>query len=543
MSRIAPVLLAASCVSGALVPPPVVPVPDRAPTAVEAADGLFPIARTTAVAGELPGWFAEPTPTTVVPHEGRSPVLTGMPLAQLRERLCAGDAEGWARWTDALDRAFAAGQTADAVVADLGTLVEGCGDPRICAPALALATQATRPAHVVGYHALQSCSDPGAAVAMTAPDVPPRTVAAYWSARAEAQDLRAYVPGLGAALLRLVRAGDEDATRALAIALGATDDRRAAAELLAAWGVAHSGRLKDLVAAGMYQQSEPQAAFVFAGLCARPYVAEPLCDPDNRPDPAPALSCRALFDLAIRTGRLDAEADLIATCLEEVARLDWGAAAQVAAALPLAEADRAALHPILDALGRYPSAAAQEAALRELGLLTRARPIGGPRPVDTLSVLEWFDQASAFRASPDDWPAPHDGLLWRLASLADPPWTDVGFEQLAPAPGPIQTIVDGEVVEEAWSPDPDRPYAPEGIYLVRAYAGGRRWEVRVEDNPDRWAVDTLIGLLNVVAAETGRPTRWMRAQAEPGIEAVVAGPEAGLRRAVAAGLVTPARGG
>lgn len=539
MNHVVLVLVVAGCVSGALVAPPVVAVPDPTPTAVEAADGLIPLARAAASAGEPPAWLADPLPVSILPRGGGSPAPGGLPLAQVRERICSGDARGWALYGDALDRAFAAGQAADEVVADLGTLVDGCGDPRICAPALTLATQATRPAHVVGYHALQSCADPGAAVAMTAADVPPRTVAAYWSARAD--DLTGYVPGLGGALLRLVRVGDEEATRALALALGATDDRRAAAELLVAWGVARSPRLKDLVAAGMYRQTEPQAAFVFSGLCARPYVDEPVCDPDNRPDPAPALSCRAFFDRAVRSGHLDGDLARAEGCLAELARGDWRVAGQVAAALPLAEADSAELSPVLDPLARFPSAAAQDEALRQAGLLTRVRPVGGPRPLRTLDVIEWYDQAASFRAEPEDWPAPHDALLWRLASLAEPTWADVTFEQLAPAPGAMQSLVDDEVVEEEWRPDPARPYAPEGLYLVRAYAGGRRWELRLADTPDRWPVDALLGLLNTVALETGRPTRWMRARAEPGLVVVIAGPEAGLRHAVATGLVPAAR--
>lgn len=528
-----------ACVSGAVVTPPTVAVTDRTPTPVAGGDP-WPTVATTPTTASPPAWLDAPLATVVVPHEGRSPPVQGPTPSLVRERLCAGDRPMWERYAEALDRAFAAGQPADAVIADLGTLVDGCGDPRICAPALALATQATRPAHVIGYHALQPCTDAGAQVAMTSRDVPARTLAAWWSTRFADGDVRAWVPGLGGALSRLVVDGDEEAARALAVALGATDDRRAAAELLAAWSLAPTPRLKEAVAAGMFRQSDPQAAFVFAGLCARPYVAEPLCDPDARPDPAPADSCRLRFDAAIRSGRLDDPPAEVAACLGEMARADWAMAARVAEALPIG--DRAALAPVLDPLRRWPSAPAQEQALRAAGLLTRTVPVGGPRPVDTPGLLEWYDQAVSFLAAPDDWPAGYDGLLWSLASLASPPLDGAAFEMLTPPPGAMQALVDGEVVEEDWRPDPARPFAPEGIYLLRGYLDGRRWEVQVVDDPDHWQVDAALGLLNTMAEATGNPVRWMRLDAEADVRVVVAAPADGLRRALAEGLIVPAGG-
>jgi hypothetical protein len=126
-------------------------------------------------------------------------------------------------------------------------------------------------------------------------------------------------------------------------------------------------------------------------------------------------------------------------------------------------------------------------------------------------------RATSFDVETGTFPNEHDVLLRDLAALAGPALRDAVFEQVPP-PEP-----DGE--------EGNRPY------VLRAYAGGSRYEVQARALDDWYDVEAVVGLLNAVARDRASDVRFLILEPEGQVARVAVGPATALARAVKAGTV------
>lgn len=119
-----------------------------------------------------------------------------------------------------------------------------------------------------------------------------------------------------------------------------------------------------------------------------------------------------------------------------------------------------------------------------------------------------------FDAETDQFPNEHDSLLRSLAALAGDGLKGALYEEVAP----------GEDDEE-------------GDYLLRAYLGGERYQATARNLGDWYDVEAAVGLLNAVARARRLEVRWLILPSSDQTATVLAGPEKGLRDALAAELL------
>jgi len=151
------------------------------------------------------------------------------------------------------------------------------------------------------------------------------------------------------------------------------------------------------------------------------------------------------------------------------------------------------------------------ARLRSFGLLPEGKEVVGSSSADLL--LE-AGRAYGFDVETGQIPSEHDSLLRSLAALAGDGMKDALFEEVPPA-------------EEG----------AEGVYVLRVYLAGQRYQTPARNMGDWYDVRAVVGLLNSVARARQLEVRWLALATGDQTATVVAGPEKGLRDAVAAELL------
>jgi hypothetical protein len=170
-----------------------------------------------------------------------------------------------------------------------------------------------------------------------------------------------------------------------------------------------------------------------------------------------------------------------------------------------------------------PPPAALVARLRALRLLPEAElPAADVAGIDSADMLlAAAGRAYAFDVETSMFPNEHDALLRSLAALE---------------PGRLG----GAMFDEVPPPEDDEDEKP---YLLRAWAYGERWEVAAENLGDWYDVGACVRLLNAIARERKLDVRWIVLETGDQTAIVAAGPEAGLRTAVAEKLLRVAAAG
>ncbi|MFZ5477036.1 MAG: hypothetical protein ACOZNI_09705 [Myxococcota bacterium] len=155
---------------------------------------------------------------------------------------------------------------------------------------------------------------------------------------------------------------------------------------------------------------------------------------------------------------------------------------------------------------------------------------GEPPPGDPLATI---GRSTSFDSETDQWPNEHDALLQRLALLGDASLRGVIFEEIPPA-GEGDLVVDA-VTEGGKVREMGGPTA--GLYVLRAYAGGKRWEAHAADLGDWYDLEVTLGLLNTVAKDLASPTRFVALATGDQTATVLAAPEERIRAAIANGEI------
>jgi hypothetical protein len=161
-------------------------------------------------------------------------------------------------------------------------------------------------------------------------------------------------------------------------------------------------------------------------------------------------------------------------------------------------------------------------------IATRLTDLGFPPRADpeaTMDLLPGVDgaliargYASEFDTETDQFPNEHDGLMADLAFLVRPELDAALFEEIAPS-----------------ADDPD------GSYLLRAYVGGKRYEVDAVNLGDWYDLGAVVGLLNAVLVTRGSDWRLVTLRTGGQGARVLAGREHDLRALVDAGMITLGR--
>lgn len=225
------------------------------------------------------------------------------------------------------------------------------------------------------------------------------------------------------------------------------------------------------------------------------------------PDPEPELEPLPSSFEALELGAIDPRRPARQVAyLGHMAGLDWPRARRLASSITT---DDWRLDELVGALLNHPSHALMVEDFVARGLL--AAPI--VPPVDSPSARELLREGGKvvrFDTTSTEGLVDHDALAYLLAEAAGDALTGVDFLEV---------------------------YLPDRSLWLDAWDGARHF--RVELDTRRSVVDPygLVGLLNVLLRERGRPERFLLAAEDRGIADVVVGPEIALRGLVDAGLL------
>jgi hypothetical protein len=400
------------------------------------------------------------------------------PPAHVRDLLCAGDPEMWRRARDAIT---ASGKVTLAQVADTyGGELRYCGGDGCFAAAL-LGQGDPAPVALPAWMALAHCPSAEAEAAFRRPDAPALAVLARAEqARGAAEE--------GGAALRAPEAAWVVAAAQEVLRSGPERERRGAAFELARAG--------------------PQGVEALLGLHAR------VREPKLRRDLAMALSeaddprAQAIWKRSCAADGDDPACSRLAPREEEAAPEEEAAAGSAGPGSEGA-AETTAAAPMVPPPAISPPELATR--LRSFGLLPEGKAVSGASSADLLLAA---GRAYGFDTETGQFPNEHDSLLRSLAALAGGGLKDALFEEVPPAE-------DDE----------------EGAYVLRAYLAGERYQVQARNLGDWYDVEAVIGLLNSVARARQLEVRWLAFSTDDQTATVVAGPEKGLRDAIAARLL------
>jgi hypothetical protein len=513
------------------------PQPDTAPDPPSLErDGLFLVARPRPVDASAPARLTAPIPTTLATSPWPP---DGPPRAQIRARLCAGDAGEIDRWIAAASGAT--GATEDAVAFAYADLAEFCAGPLCRALRSRIGAVPAGAGSGTLLLALARCGDGEDAASLLEGGAPPRATLAWVSAHEFALPLtgdeahRALEAVEGYLRRDLPSPLDRNACEPV---LSAAPElvRAGAGAALLALHARLDGAAADCLTWSFGRVVGPRFQDAFVAAC--PRLVHARCDAHRPPaEEAPAASpdVRAL-EGAAREAELDrlrtcaAGEDLTARdCLMDLAVVDRASATVLARGWVDRDPD-GELSGIARALIGFASDEALRSYLGELQLLPVDAALARPAitPLQALVAgerLAWFDSET------DDFPNHHDALLVELAALAPDVLEGVLFDETPP----------GEVHEGGEVPE---IVVDEGIpYVLHAYDGGAAWQLDARNLGDWYDLDAVIGLLNALAAQRGSSVRWLALSSRDQTAYVVAGPRSSLERAVEDGWLEPAEVG
>jgi hypothetical protein len=399
------------------------------------------------------------------------------PPAYVRDLLCAGDPEMWRKAREAIT---ASGKVTLAQVADTyGGELRSC-DGDGCFAAALLGQGDPAPLALPAWMALTRCPSSEAEAAFRRPDAPAAAVlaraeVARWTADEGGAAVRApEAERVVAAAQEVLRSGPAAERRGAAVELARAGPKGVEA-LLGLHAKVREPKLRRELAMALSEADDPRAKAIWKRSCA--------ADGDD-----PACS-----RLAPKQEEASQEEDAGSGDPE----------AEGAAETTTAEA------PMVPPPATAPPELA--ARLRSFGLLPEGKEVVGASSADLLLTA---GRAYGFDTETGQFPNEHDSLLRSLAALAGGALKDALFEEVPPAE-------DDE----------------EGVYVLRAYLDRERYETRARNLGDWYDVEAVIGLLNSVARARQLEVRWLALSTGDQTATVVAGPEKGLRDAIAARLL------
>lgn len=531
----------AGCCLGASTPaaPSAAPEPPAADRLVR--DGVFTIARPRRVDATPPAHLSAPIPTTLATAAWPA---EGPPREQVRARLCAGDAAEIERWLAAA--AAATGASSDAIAFAYADLSEFCTG-RLCAALRAHPEPSNEAARATQTLALARCGDDEDEERVTAAGVLPRATLAWFSARAYDHPLAAEdVPRVTAAIEGYLGAGlsalDHETCEPV-LSVSSHLARAGGASALAALHARLAGAAADCLAWSFSRIPDARLQSAYVAAC--PRLPHARCDEhvaptaDAAPPPLPELAELEGAARDAELARLRACAEGVEPeareCLLDLAAADRPAAVAVARAWVTTDSEGPE-NELARALAHFETDAALRSYLAELQLLPADAPVEGPGPTP-LEVLLAGGRVSWFDTETGEFPNHHDALLVELALLSPGVLEGVTFEErLAGSPGGVAVGEDliADSVDGEWGEE------PEGSYLLRAYDGSTAYELDAENLGDWYDVDAVVGLLNALAVARGSDVRWLILETGDQTAYVVAGPRAGLERAIDDGWLEPA---
>jgi hypothetical protein len=490
-----------------------------APTAPAAADP-FVYAAIEKTPAPRPAELVGPVPTELA-------ALRAWPLeAQLRERACGGDPALLAAWHHAM---LATASAAPAVAEALAGAVELCGRPELCdwlAPRLGAADSA--PLRSVLGAAFASCTRERDRAVIAGAETPVDVVVDWYAGRI-GKRTEPFDPRLAVAARAALAAGDA----ARAAQVGAALARVPPADALATLrdvGATGDPALRATLAARLAGSDDPAARAAGVAACAHPslkseyWCRQPALPADDRPPidgyyvaqdwgaTDPGWRTRALGELA--TCAAAGERHRSEACLTNLALVDRVRATAVAARLT---GDAGKTGVIARTLVAYPTADALTAALARAGLCAAELGLDERAPVTAEDHLAASRCGLTFDPETDQWPNRHDTLAAQLVLLGGRDLADVTFFEEAPAEG---------------SPGP---------YRLLAYVDGARYATAARaDLGDWYDLDAVLGFVNAIARDRGKPQRWLVTSGGGNDAIAVGGPETALRDLVARGLLPAA---
>lgn len=205
------------------------------------------------------------------------------------------------------------------------------------------------------------------------------------------------------------------------------------------------------------------------------------------PDHAPEEGMCAGWQQSLAKGRKQHQ---VAYCLRSKALKDRSAAVQEATELmgwDIKSTDDSDLKPLITALAKYPEPGALEARLRDLSLLPNKpgeysnlnNALTAADYLSELGNIYWFDAETGM------FPNEHDVLLSAISELSD--LGDVTFTEVPPS---------------SWESD-NEPYR------INATIDGSSYSQVAENYGDWYDIGAVLTLLNRIALEQGRKSRFV----------------------------------
>lgn len=494
-------------------------------------DARFVFASATRARAEPPARYARPLPHDL--DHGYRATEEAPPAHYVSGLLCASDEPMTRQLVEATRRSVESGGDVNRVASTVAGLVRLCDPtPAYCRAAAERAARATDGAErLVAATTLAECGRPGDLELFERRDVPALAVFHYLAARRLAGPKPLFTERVGRAAIELAKSLDDaQELRMAGRTLAAFDDRNAVLALFAMRDVTKR-HARTVALTGMLSH-DPEARRMGEEACAE-VPTDPLCVRDDDPElrlPKAAREdlghperitmarlARFVTDPHVRRSvgpKLEACARPSRTAFDCIIRLqlvDRKRASELARKLkPRAtflEREQVA------ALARFETGAALEAHLVGLGFRPAREAKDGELRTYARELLDASGHLSRFDVETNRFPNEHDALLIELARLAKEDLGGVLFEERPPAKG---------------APSP---------YELCAYRGGDRWCTTAKNLGDWYDLEAVLGLLNTVARDSGKRTRFASLATTDQLATVLAGPASGITSLADSGLV------
>lgn len=488
----------------------------------DAFSSLFESAEPRVSEAPVPERFEAPLPSTAgeLEHPERF-----APRSALTAALDAGDANVRERVLIALRKAASAGTLSQKLSDFYVQEVLGyTPTPTSCDWTASTATgKEPEAVRALFWKALTRCDDPKLAAVFERPEAPDSAVVEWYFERPQGSGPLAWSPRLEkAAHARAANATSDFELRQIGYALAATTPAKAVEAVKTIQKELSEPRAKGLVALGLSSLDDPTAVELVGEACALPeierdavcFIEKPLVDEERaNGSESPEQLERCAKGHRHSWKRLD--------CLTALVGIDRARAVKIAKLLDATLAhngDQARLRLAARALVLFPEAGALEARLKQLGAIAandQPRPDSqAPAAIGADELLERYGRVDAFDVETGTFPNEHDKLLRQLALLARDALAGTVFEEVPPA------SANGE-----------------GEYLLRAYFGGKRYEVSARNLGDWYDVRAVLGLLNSLLATRGSDLRFVTLPTGDQTARVLAAPAAALETLTSQGLL------
>jgi hypothetical protein len=488
--------------------------PPAAPSKFEYDQDGFVYARLQKTTAPVPARFSAPLPTSLEEFE-RTEAYP--PQGQLHSALCNGDRDVAKRWHDAVRAAAKRGNIERPLREAFLELTDSCDSKPLCEwLAAAATTEPERGVREVLHDALGECGL--IALPVLERDGSDEALIelyadTYW-------DELPLSPRVKQAVRAVVkkRKGKELRTLTLALARLKDDGLVAFVE-----GVRRPLDPESRAWLALAFHDQPRAEAQFREACERPELAdELLCTPRAKPMESTGngsfeqqvldrtLDSRiwlaqhpdraSRLELALTTCVWRSIGAIRTDCLSDLAVHFWPHAHALVPRIGKASFEQEPHQKELaSALARFATRDELVAHLKGLGFVPERFVMSPPgqryedEMTDAREVLLAAGRLHDFDAETDQFPNEHDALLSELAAMAGPELSGVSFEEVAPDP-------DGPRNERGEGEEP---------YLLRAYAGGQRYELDAIDYGDWYDVEAVLGLLNSLLRERGSSVRFL----------------------------------